>query len=195
MSANVEQSGMPDTSIRFKIDAAATVKLLNQHIADKQGKPLIAESEICEIPLVPLTNDDGTPLVSSNDSATTIKSKVETFWSQHKLTGDNLLERPYAHIYPRVTTKSNTYTVHVRVQRIQVSPAGLQAGEFGTGKGAVTGEFRGSFTIERFLEPNSDSLVIDEGAGNLVPVSDENDSGAILGPYKFRVLSSKQLSL
>lgn len=179
--------GAPGVSIRKNIDPDATITFFEERF--QSNKPFISASEICEIPLVP----EG--VASSGASLSAIKSSLGSFWSQHKLTGDNLLERPYAHIYPRVTTKSNTYTVHVRVQRIQVSPAGLQVGEFGTGKGAVTGEFRGSFTIERFLEPNSDSFVKDDGAGNLVPVSNENDPDAILGPYKFRVLSSKQLSL
>ncbi len=185
--------GARGISFRFGIDAENTLKLMDEYVTSK-NRPFISASEICEIPLVPDRNDNGSTFATATDTASSLETKLATFWNSHKLTGDNSLERPYAHIYPRVTTKSNTYTVHVRAQRLQVSQAGLAAGQFGTGKGAVTGEFIGAFTIERYLDPNSDSLVKDNGSGNLIPAN-ENEAGAFLGPYKFRVLNTRQLSL
>ncbi len=186
LSGSSADFGAAGISVRKEIDIDATIEFFEERFA--QGRPFLSATEICEIPLVPKG------IVSPGADVSTIKTALNTFWAAHKLTGDNSLERPYAHIYPRVTTKSNTYTVHVRAQRLQVSQDGLADGQFGPGKGAVTGEFRGSFTIERFLDPNSDGLVRDSGSGSLVPAG-ENDADAFLGPYKFRILNSKQLSL
>ncbi len=180
--------GAPGVSIRKSVDATPTLAFFEERFANNE--PFISASEICEIPLVP----EGV-VAPSETNLSSIRSSLGSFWSQQKLTGDNLLERPYAHLYPRVTTKSNTYTVHIRAQRIQVSKEGLRAGEFGEGMGRVTGEFRGSYTIERFLDPGSDSLVKDDGSGGLIPAANETDPDSFLGPYKFRVLSTKQLSL
>ena len=36
--------------------------------------------------------------------------------------GDNLREQPYAHLYGKLTTKSNTFTVYYRVQALKRSP-------------------------------------------------------------------------
>ncbi len=49
---------------------------------------------------------------------------MRKFWDNgsttgNTVTGDNLREKPYADLYPRLTTKSNTYTVHFRVQNAQ----------------------------------------------------------------------------
>ncbi len=40
------------------------------------------------------------------------------------LTGDNVRERPYTNLYSLLTTKSNTYTVHYRVQSLKQTPGG-----------------------------------------------------------------------
>jgi hypothetical protein len=58
------------------------------------------------------------------------------------------------------------------------------------GQDQITGEFRGSFLIERYLDPNSDSLVKADGK---TPAS-ELDSDAMVGPYKFRVISTKKFA-
>ena len=41
------------------------------------------------------------------------------FWQTHRQTGDNVKERPYANLYPRLTTRSNTYRVHVVAQSLR----------------------------------------------------------------------------
>ncbi len=71
------------------------------------GNIFRSATEICDIFLVP-----------KNESWST-DDQGRLFWSNHLLTGDNLRERPYANIYPRLTTKSNTYTVHYKVQALK----------------------------------------------------------------------------
>jgi hypothetical protein len=49
-------------------------------------------------------------------------ARLETmgsFWARHRLTGDNSKERPYANIYPHLTTRSLTYDVHIVYQEIR----------------------------------------------------------------------------
>ena len=64
----------------------------------------VSASQICDLPLVP-----------QGISA----AGVQNFWQTNSMTGDNSLERPYSMIYPRVTTKSNIFTVHVLAQSLK----------------------------------------------------------------------------
>lgn len=142
-------------------------------------------SEICDISLVPQYRVNTTnPAPGAPTYAT-----MEKWWSDYKLTGDNVREQPYGHIYPRLTTKSNTYTVHVQAQSLQKVPS-TPPDEFIEGVDQIMGEYRGSFLIERYLDPNSDSLVKADGK----TPTDELDPEGMVGPYKFRVLSSKQFA-
>ena len=65
-------------------------------------------------------------------------------------------ETPYNHIYPRCTTKSNTFRVHMRVQRF--TPAGGDPSEIDLNTAKVGGDWRGSILIERFVDPNDPDL-------------------------------------
>lgn len=98
-------------------------------------------SQICEMPLFPQG-----------------ESNIVNFWSKNKMTGDNVREKPYADLYPRLTTKSNTYTVHFRVQTLRQIPRNTSAGAaayavWEEGKDNVLGEYRGATTIERYIDP------------------------------------------
>ena len=187
--------------IRRSIDLDNTLKQISDRL-DK-NKPFISASEICDIPLIPLDLPASSGPVSipahvkagftttpPYTSLSDFDSLLTTFWAAHKLTGDNSLERPYAHIYPRLTTRSNTYTVHVRVQLLAQNTRNntfiLKASQ-----SQPTGEFRGSFLIERYLDANSAGFVDSTGAPVVPPVSG-NTTGLALGPYRFRVVSSKQ---
>ena len=141
-------------------------------------------SEICDIYLVPKD-----PVGTTQPAGNPTYSNMAGWWTPFQLTGDNVREQPYGHIYPRLTTKSNTFTVHVQAQSI-AKARNTPADEFIEGKDQITGEFRGSFLIERYLDPNSDSLVKADGktpAGEL-------DDDAMVGPYKFRVVSTKKFA-
>ena len=170
---------------RLPVDVASTLAFFEERFAE--NRPFISESEICDIPLVPRD------LVGGPASPATIRSALQSFWQNRRLTGDNLLERPYAFLHPRVTTKSNAYTVHVRAERLSCTPASLRRGEFDSATDQVAGRFVGSFLIERFLDPNTASLVRLDDSGKEVPAT-ENDADSYLGPYRIRVLQTRQLS-
>jgi hypothetical protein len=114
---------------------------------------------------------------------------MDSWWKGYQLTGDNVRESPYGNIYPRLTTKSNTFTVHVRAQSLK-KVRKTAVDEFVEGQDQVVSEFRGSFVAQRYLDPNADGLVKADGR---TPAT-EMDADAMVGPYKIRVLSSKRFS-
>src|SRR5262249_34788799 len=119
-------------------------------------------SEICNLYLIPndtvynsfygYTNAPGYSLTGST---------MRAYWGDHALTGDNSRERPYADIYPRLTTKSNTYTVHFRVQVLKQVPRGdsNQWSQWDESRDVVLSEYRGSQTIERYVDPSDPALL------------------------------------
>ncbi len=120
----------------YPVDAEKTLAQFEERFA--QGQAFVSPSEICDIHLVPA--DAG---VSHAD--------MDAFWQLHRPTGDNTRERPYANIYPRVTTRSNVFRVHYIAQTIQ--KARSAGPDEMTEADQVTGEFRGSTLIERHLDP------------------------------------------
>ena len=99
-----------------------------------------SETQICSV-----------PLVSAN--ATWSANFESDYWDSRRLTGDNSREMPYTQLLPRLTTRSNTYTVHYRVQSVKKAPS-TDPGVWTEGRDKVTSELRGSRTIERYLDPN-----------------------------------------
>ena len=82
---------------------------------------------------------------------------MRSFWEANRLTGDNTKERPYATMQPRLTTKSNIYRVHMIVQTLQ-KVRSSNPEEFNPEKDKVTGQWRGSAIIERFIDPNDRNI-------------------------------------
>ena len=186
--------------IRRSIDLDNTLKQITDRL-DK-NKPFISASEICDIPLIPKDVAPVTINPAMQAHATTgftpstplgsFDGLLATFWGKHNYTGDNLLEKPYALIYPRLTTRSNSYMVHVRVQTLP--PNGRSDSYIiKASQTQPTGEFRGSFLIERYLDPNKAGLVDASGASVIAPTNGDT-KGLALGPYRFRVVSSKQFA-
>jgi len=163
------------TQFRFDLDTTATLKEIQSRI-DKQGLFRTA-SEICEVPLYP-EGASGTPSAPASSP-----SAWKTFWENYALTGDNGRERPYAMIYPRVTTKSNVFTAYIRAQSIRKSPSSA-VDVFDEAKDQVTGEYRGSTTIERFIDPN------DPAIGKYDPKS----VGGLDPYYRFRIVNTKRFA-
>ena len=135
-------------------------------------------AEICSIPLVPY---------GGNATYTTITNG--TWWAGYTYTGENSKERPYARIYPKLTTKSNTYTVHYKVEVLKQSPNST-VGTWKEGTDKVLSTYRGSTTIERYVDPRDSSLPDYASISSLPPTG----SNALANFYKFRVLYDKRFS-
>ena len=169
-ASSYKTSGSTTTNFRLAIDPDQTLRGFEDRF--KNDDIFRSASEICDIDLVP---------VGSSAAA------MNTYWDDKKLTGDNSRERPYATIYPRLTTKSNTYTVHVKAQALQkrkTNPATWDTWE--EGKDIVISEYRGSETIERFVDPNNTGIPdYADANANPMPISDF---------YRIRVLANKQFA-
>jgi uncharacterized protein (TIGR02600 family) len=159
---------------RFDLDPDKVCRNIDDYLDDNQFFKYA--TEICDIDL-PMKQYDLT------------KADRTTFWKRWAATGDNARERPYAHIYPRVTTKSNVFTVHVWAQSIAKNPATKKDDWdlFDETKDRVLGEYRGSTTIERFIDAEDKALI------NYDIVENPNDKG--LDPYyRFRIVNQKRFT-
>lgn len=167
----------PDPTYRHFINAGETVKQFLTRWRDgrdPEGLPLAfntfrSASELCELWLVPDKNGNAYDGAHAWDLSWTIgktdAGHREGFWADHRLTGDNSRERPYANLYPRVTVRSNVFRLHLITQALQ-TPRSSVAGVSSTAKSAsvrapsgvvgdfmVTGEWCGSCLIERTYDP------------------------------------------
>lgn len=151
-------------------------------------------SQICEVFLVPKTglaaND---PLAAGYFAGATSESQRKTlmqnFWQNHAATGENVRERPYSNLYPRVTTRSNTFRVHVRSQVIKKARS-TAPGAFDVAKDAVLSEYRGSTLIERFIDPTDVNNPLPDYAASSDPLNEP----PLDTFYQFRVLESKRFA-
>lgn len=160
------------TTLRYPINIPETLKGFTARF--NTNDIFRSASEICTLPLVP------------NDANATYET-IDSYWQSHQLTGDNSRERPYANIYPLLTTKSNTYTIHFRVQTLKpVTVSGSDLTKWREGTDLVTGEYRGSQTIERYVDPH-DSTLVDFA-------DPSNSSATLASSYKFRIVSTKQFA-
>jgi hypothetical protein len=177
-AADYKQSGSTGSNYRLDIDPAETLAGFQQRF--QAGELFKSPSEICEIHLVPR----GLGLKYSD---------MSTFWNTRRLTGDNSRERPYATIYPRLTTRSNVYTIHVRVQALQKRRGnGSAEDRWEEGKDLVVSEYRGYQTVERFIDPNG---VPASGKPALPDYADLAGPQLPLSDFtKIRVLAAKQFS-
>ncbi|MEA3210000.1 MAG: hypothetical protein QOE70_3057 [Chthoniobacter sp.] len=179
-------------TVRRNLDVFNTMRQIEDRL--DRNKPFISASEICDIPLIPATMT-GSGIVNAGFTNTTplkdFDAKLSAFWGVHNLTGDNSLERPYSFIYPRLTTRSNSYTVHVRVQTLRKISTDPDKYVFKNVRDQVLGEFRGSFLLERYLDANLGGFMKPDGTP-ITGSAPELEPDAMLGPYRFRVVSSKQ---
>ncbi len=172
--ADIRQ-GNPDNAIQAAIQANTTPTRLRINMPETliqftdrfapgnnpaNGDLFHSAAEICSLFFVP------------KGGAATLAG-MPAWWAIHRVTGDNLRERPYATTYPLLTTKSNTYTVHVWAQSL--AP--------GTNK--VTGEYRGATTLERYLDPGDDRLVA---------AANDPDTKSLEPLYRFRVTETKRFA-
>jgi uncharacterized protein (TIGR02600 family) len=148
-------------------------------------------SQICEIHLIPRVIP-GAPAVDGGDPGSgapmqpTAMTNVSGngFWANRQLTGDNTKERPYASLYGKVTTQSNTFRVFYKAQVIRKARS-VEPNRFDTTKDRVSSEYRGTTLIERKLDPNDPALP-DYGAAPGSPPLDTF--------YRFRILETKRFA-
>jgi uncharacterized protein (TIGR02600 family) len=135
----------------------------------------VSAAEICSIPLVP-------------NQASATYAGMTNWWQSYNYTGDNTKERPYARIYPKLTTKSNVYTVHYMVQVLkQVSPRTSWTTWSDT-KDKVLATYRGATTIERYVNPRDP---ISDYTKVSLPLQ-SSDPNAL--PYKFRIIGERRFN-
>lgn len=161
---------------RFDLDVVNIVNKAISPYLDNKGY-FRSPSQICELDLFTLNG-------STSEFSPTMNRR--TYWESHNVTGDNARERPYAHIYPRLTTKSNVYTVHAWSQAITKNPATKDDSwnVFDESTDRITGEYRGSTTIERFIDPNDPAM-----AGYDAATPNATDLERY---YRFRIVNSKR---
>jgi uncharacterized protein (TIGR02600 family) len=170
-----KSSGTALASIWNTVDETATIAQIENRFAGNSVDAYLSESEICAVPLVPLGQ--------ASDNVADTQTALAAFWSGTSypdggLTGDNLRELPYAQLYGRLTARSNSYTVHVRAQVLQKLPHDPNQNVWNEGVDLVQGDWRGSYEIERYLDPAAAAPV----------------AGQPLGPYKFRIVSSRRFA-
>jgi uncharacterized protein (TIGR02600 family) len=139
-----------------------------------RGEIFKSATEICDIFLVPQGSS------WANDTA----ARTAWYGNDFALVGDNVRERPYANLLGRVTTKSNTFTVHYRVQSLKV-PSQQPQDVWVESKGSVLSEYRGATGLERYLDPN-DRRIPDYAADPSAASLDEF--------YNWRILENRQFA-
>jgi uncharacterized protein (TIGR02600 family) len=112
---------------------------------------------------------------------------MENFWQARAITGDNTKERVYASLYPKLTTQSNTFRVHYRVQVIRKARS-VNPNTFDPRADTVASDQRGSVLIERRIDPRN-PLIPDYAA-----VPGAMDGNPLDNFYKFRVLEQKRFN-
>ena len=149
-------------------------------------------SQLCEMHLVPKTKLDGsgisnaTGIVNATNQSQ-INDIMSTFWSNNRPTGDNVRERPYSNLYARLTTRSNTFRVHVRAQVLKKARS-TDPTIFDVTKDAVLSEYRGSTLLERYIDPNDTTITIPDyanGGINQAPLDTF---------YRFHALETKRFN-
>jgi hypothetical protein len=146
------------------------------------GDVFRSASEVCTIRLVPSQQNMGYFDTWWTGTSTAVSSG-------YQLTGMNLRQSPYNQIYSRITTKSNTYTVHYWVQSLQQVPvAGRDWTKWNENQDVKTGEYRGNTVIERYLDPNTPNIP------DYTTVSVSGSYTPIDSYYSWRVVSQKQFA-
>ncbi len=155
---------------RFRLDRTETLRQFQDRF--DQDRIFVSPSEVCDLELVP----EGQKV-----------SGMPAYWAQNLLTGDNVREMPYTHLYPLLTTKSNIYTVHLRVQSLAKSK-NAKVDEWDETRDQMASEYRGSSIIERYVDPD-DPLLPDFAALSL-----DDPKGDLDQYYRARVIETKQFA-
>ena len=158
---------------RWPLNISETLKGFRDRYDGTDGagrRVFLTAGEVCSLDLVPTGFT---------------KSNLSTFWSDKRTTGDNSREQPYSTLVPRLTAKSNSFTVHVTAQALAPGP-GISGWQEGRSKSLS--EWRGAITVERYVDPN-DARFTASGAPNFLSGTQP------VGPYyRFRVLGTRRFN-
>jgi uncharacterized protein (TIGR02600 family) len=191
------------------IDVRATLRQFDNRFRHTAGIAANAmglfrsATQICETHLVPVdvqgsdTTDANAQALRNANSQAEFDTAMNDFWSFNRVTGDNVRERVYSNIYARLTTRTNTFRIHMRTQTLKKARSTSPA-TFDPVKDAVTSEYRGSALLERYIDPNDGS----GGTGGGAVIPDYADStGPFAGGrppldafYRFRMIESKRFA-
>lgn len=204
-AANNYKNGtlFPDSNVyRHWINAKETLKQLvdfRWRGQDPEGFTLPfnafrSASEVCELWLVPEHNGVG----SEPGGTWNLNHIIRNFWEQHRLTGDNMRERPYANLYPRLTVRSNVYKVHMIAQTLKKATSNppetfVSQTKEGADPDLVTAEWRGSALIERVINP-SDPELTRQNIDYAVSFKPNTPIAKLDNYYSYRVTEVKQLT-
>ncbi len=133
---------------RHYIDIRSTLRLWDKRVFD-YGAVFLTPSQICEQPLVP----EG--LISPGLEPST--AAMDAYWEDHRITGDNSKERPYARIFPRLTTRSNTYRIHFIAQSLKKARS-MAPDYVDTDRDKVTSTIQGSRVVRRTLDMDDPNI-------------------------------------
>jgi uncharacterized protein (TIGR02600 family) len=126
-------------------------------------------TEIATVPLFPVGSSGG----------------LRAWWDARRYSGDNLRERPYGYLQALLTTKSNTYRIHWRVQTLTKIPS-TNENVWDEERDQVLAEYRGSTLVERYLDSN-DTSIPDYALNNM-------NARPLNQFYKWRVISNTQFN-
>ena len=184
-----------------------TVKQLDERFAFKGINAIgsvglmLAPSQICELHLIPVipagTARQGKGILPGEPEMTGLNENnrhdaMLAYWKHNDLTGDNTRERPYANLYQKFTTRSNTFQVYYIAQTIRKARSLLPT-QVDTRRDTVTSEYRGSAILERYLDfgpaGSAKLATYDYGAGR--PLT---GMPSLEQFYHYRVIEEKQFS-
>ncbi|MCE9608784.1 MAG: Verru_Chthon cassette protein A [Chthoniobacter sp.] len=159
----------PFDQMRRPIDMTQTLKQADDRFA--AGKAFRSATQVSELHLV--RNGESLSDYLSNN-----------IWPNNLVTGENTREKPYTALYARLTTKSNSYTVHMRVQVLKKKTATTPEDDsiWRENVDQVVSEFRGATLLERYL---------DSGAQFPDFVSGTSTT-SLEDFYRFRTISTKR---
>jgi len=159
----------PFDQMRRPIDMAQTLKQADDRFA--AGKAFRSATQISEL-----------HLVRNGESLSEYLSG--SIWPNNLVTGENTREKPYTDLYARLTTKSNSYTVHMRVQVLKKKTATTPGDDsvWREGVDQMVSEFRGATLLERYL---------DTGA-QFPDFATSTSSVSVEDFYRFRTISTKR---
>lgn len=183
------------------IDVRATLRQFDLRFKHSAGGAQNANglfrsaTQICDLHLIPVdvgagVSDVGALALRNASSQADFDSAMNSFWGENRPTGDNIRERAYSNLYARLTTRTDTFRVHVRTQTIKKARS-TQPDKFDSSKDSIVSEYRGSYLLERYIDPNDADAMPDYAASGGAYGGGKPPLDAF---YRFRTLETKRFA-